>query len=65
MKITQTKHCQEITMSKNEIKIGTKREELFTRVKKVSEQKIKECKEELEVQKEILSTAEKIIAEEK
>ncbi len=56
-------------MSKNKeeasVVVGTKREELFTRVKEVSEKKIKEHEEDLEVQKEILKTAERIIVQER
>lgn len=46
------------------VKIGTKKEALWSRVKKEAEILIKQSQENLMVQKEILKLAESLIAEE-
>ncbi len=52
-------------MSKNNsIKIGTKKEVLWTEVVNASKEEITQLEKKLEVNKELLKVAEKIIAEE-
>lgn len=46
------------------IKIGTKREALFIEVRDISRKRISDLEKELEIQKEMLCLAERIIAEE-
>ncbi len=47
------------------IVIGTKKEALWTQIKENTEKRILETEQDLEVNKEMLKLAEKIIAEEK
>jgi len=50
---------------KLDVKIGTKTEALWTKVKKSAENAIEQLEEEKEIQLEILKSADRIIAEEK
>ena len=52
-------------MQKNNIKIATKREALWIKVKETAEQRIQVLGDDLEVNKEVIKLADKIIEEEK
>lgn len=51
-------------MTKNDIKIATKKEALWIKVKETAEQRVIGLSEDLEVNKEVIKTAERIIKEE-
>ena len=57
------KSCLALKMSKD-IKIGSKREALFTEVRDATKQRIKSQENNLEVDRELLKLCEKIIKEE-